>query len=175
MKICSIENCETKHRAKGMCNRHYKMVYRIKNKEYIASKAATYWKQNKEHLKKYKAAYYQANKEKASAKSTERRKNDVQYRLSCSLRVRMSMALKRGQKSGSAVKDLGCSIPTFKLYIENQFVDGMSWDNYGEWHLDHVLPLSSFDLTNRGEFQAAVHYLNIQPLWAHDNLSKGGA
>jgi len=49
----------------------------------------------------------------------------------------------------------------------------MSWDNYGEWHLDHVQPLSSFDLTDRVDFLEACNWLNIQPLWAEDNLKKG--
>ena len=79
------------------------------------------------------------------------------------------------QKAGSAVRDLGCSIPAFRLYIENQFEPGMSWDNYGKWHLDHVMPLSGFDLTDRTQFLEACNWLNYQPLWAADNIRKGGA
>lgn len=78
-----------------------------------------------------------------------------------------------GYRNGSAVRDLGCSIPEFKTYIENKFVDGMSWDNHGEWHLDHIKPLASFDLTDRSQLLIACHYTNYQPLWAIDNLKKG--
>jgi len=85
----------------------------------------------------------------------------------------MYIAVKDGQKSGKTLEDLGCSIPHFKLYIENQFENGMSWDNYGEWHLDHVMPLAKFDLTNRTQFLEAANWLNYQPLWASKNLSKG--
>jgi desulfoferrodoxin (superoxide reductase-like protein) len=71
----------------------------------------------------------------------------------------------------SAVGHLGCSIEFFIQYIESQFAPGMAWD--GEWHLDHKRPLVSFNLLDQAQAQAAVHYTNIQPLWATDNLKKG--
>jgi hypothetical protein len=95
-----------------------------------------------------------------------------QFLLSERLRDRLRKAIKGNYKSGSAVSDLGCSIGEFKLYIENQFEEGMTWNNYGKWHLDHVIPLSSFDLTNRMEFLEACNWLNIRPLWAIDNLRR---
>ena len=49
----------------------------------------------------------------------------------------------------------------------------MSWDNYGQWHIDHIKPLAEFDLTNRPQFLAACHYTNLQPLWASANHKKG--
>jgi hypothetical protein len=57
--------------------------------------------------------------------------------------------------------------------LEVKFQQGMSWDNYGQWHIDHIKPLAKFDLTDRTQFLAACHYTNLQPLWAEDNLSKG--
>jgi len=76
-------------------------------------------------------------------------------------------------KIGSAVRDLGCTIPEFIKYIESKFQPGMSWDNYGkEWHLDHIIPLSNFDLTNSEQFRKATHYTNYQPLWKVDNFKK---
>ena len=89
------------------------------------------------------------------------------------LRSRLNSAIKRDQKSGSAVKDLGCTIEELKLYLESQFEDNMSWDNHGEWHIDHIKPLASFDLTNEEELKKACNYTNLQPLWAKDNLKKG--
>lgn len=85
------------------------------------------------------------------------------------------MAVRSGAKAGSSVRDLGCSIEDFKNYIETKFVPGMDWENWSRdgWHLDHIRPLSSFDLTDRNQFLKAVHYTNFQPLWAKDNLSKG--
>jgi hypothetical protein len=101
--------------------------------------------------------------------------NNVNYRLGISLRTRLYQALKGNYKTGSAVKDLGCTIEELKAHLESQFQNGMSWDNYGlkGWHIDHIIPLASFDLTNREEFLKACHYGNLQPLWAKDNLSKG--
>lgn len=63
----------------------------------------------------------------------------------------------------------------FKLYIENYFplYSGMSWDNYGnKWEIDHFLPLSSFDLTDRTQVQEACHYTNLQPMWVSENRRK---
>ena len=69
---------------------------------------------------------------------------------------------------------LGCTIDQFKLYIESQFKEGMSWSNYGfyGWHIDHKLPISSFDLTKDEDIIKCFHYTNLQPLWAAENLLK---
>ena len=69
---------------------------------------------------------------------------------------------------------LGCNLDCFKRHIEKQFAAGMNWGNWGEWHLDHIKPLVSFSLDFRPELLAACNYRNLQPLWAVDNLAKGG-
>ena len=84
--------------------------------------------------------------------------------------IRQKMQGKR--KAGSAVKDLGCTLMELMDHLESKFQDGMNWENYGEWHIDHIKPLSMFDLTNEEDFKIAVHYTNLQPLWAIDNLKK---
>ena len=128
---------------------------------------------NREHHRTYSRKWREENLERHNAYFRNRYNEDIEYRLTSLLRTRINMAIKANQKNGSAVQDLGCSIAAFKLYIENQFEDGMSWDNHGEWHLDHVLPLASFDLTDRVQFLEAANWLNYQPLWAEDNLMKG--
>lgn len=90
------------------------------------------------------------------------------------LRSRLSIAVNNNQKAGSAVRDLGCSIEQLKKHLESKFEPGMSWDNYGYWgwHIDHVVPLSAFDLNNPEQFKKACHYTNLQPLWSNDNFKK---
>jgi hypothetical protein len=91
------------------------------------------------------------------------------------LRARLRTALKCGHKAGSAVLDLGCSIEELKKHLESQFVPGMTWDNWGHhgWHIDHIVPLDAFDLTDHNQLAAACHYTNLRPLWAKANLAKG--
>jgi hypothetical protein len=97
-------------------------------------------------------------------------------KLKANLRIRTSKALRGRYKSGSAVKDLGCTGDELRLYLEAQFIEGMTWDNYGikvgHWSIDHIIPLSSVDLTNRDEFLKVSHYTNLQPMWHVDNLKK---
>lgn len=97
---------------------------------------------------------------------------DPIYKLRKLLRDRTRKALKAGTKSGSAIQDLGCSIEELKIHLESLFHFGMSWDNHGEWHIDHILPLSRFDLTDRAQFIKVCHFSNLQPLWAIENQSK---
>ena len=98
--------------------------------------------------------------------------NNLQRRLSKNLRHRLRKAMLGKTRGVSAVRDLGMSIPDFKHYLSSKFKDGMTWDNYGEWHLDHIRPLASFDLSDPEQAKAACHYSNMQPLWAKENHSK---
>jgi hypothetical protein len=90
------------------------------------------------------------------------------------IRNRISRIFKNNSKRGSAVRDLGCTIEELKIHLESQFEPGMTWENYGEWHIDHIILLSAFNLTKREELLVACHVTNLPPLWAKDNLSKGG-
>jgi hypothetical protein len=68
---------------------------------------------------------------------------------------------------------IGCSVPQLRKHLEAQFTEGMTWDNHGEWHIDHIKPCASFDLTDAEQQLECFNYTNLQPLWASDNLSKG--
>lgn len=134
-------------------------------------------KDNKDKIKLRKTQYYKNNdsawnkrREYIKTWKNNKRKNDINYKLSCSLRERVSRLV----RTGSAVKDLGCTVEELKSHLESKFQFGMSWDNYGlyGWHIDHIIPLSSYDLTDRKQLLEACHYTNLQPLWAKDNLSK---
>lgn len=91
------------------------------------------------------------------------------------MRSRMSSSLKRKTKKSSIYAYLGISIQEFTLYIESLFKEGMTWNNYGyySWHIDHIVPLSSFDLTKEEELYRAWNYKNLRPMWAIENMRKG--
>lgn len=138
--------------------------YYLKNKDKITAQVIKYRSENKESFRKYHLTYHR-----------NRMKTDINYRLGILLRLRLHDAVKNNFKAGSAVRDLGCTISELKFYLEGQFKDGMTWENwslYG-WHIDHKLPLAFFNLTDREQFLKAVHYTNLQPMWATDNLKKG--
>lgn len=126
----------------------------------MASRSEKLWRsKNKDKVRGYKKKY----------------NSKLVARISSNLRVRLRQAVKNNQKGGSAVRDLGCSVIEFKRYLESKFEKGMSWRNYGVngWHIDHIIPLAAFDLTDFAQVKKACHYTNLQPLWAKDNLSKG--
>ena len=159
-KEYSLKNKETR--------KNYQQIYRNKNKEYFR----IYRENNRENNKNTMKRYYNNNKFKKKLYIKNRREVNINFKMSGNLRVRLNCAIKNNQKVGSAVRDLGCSIEEFKKYIESKFECGMTWENYGKWHLDHITPLSWFNLENRNQFLVACHYTNYQPLWAEDNLSK---
>lgn len=129
-----------------------------------------------EKAKSYNTEYHKGEKFKAYRRNyqKQRRKIDPGFKLTGSLRIRLNTAIKRNYKSGSAVKDLGCTIEQLKFHLQSQFKNGMTWDNWTKdgWHIDHIKPLSKFDLTNREELLKACHYTNLQPLWSADNIQK---
>ena len=152
--------------------------YRTDNKEKIQQINKKYGEDNKERIRIKNKEYYLKNKAKIIKRvgqyDTKKMKEDPSYKMAKLLRHRLYMAVKGNFKAGSAVRDLGCSIKDFKKYVESLWRPGMSWENYGRegWHLDHIIPLVSFDLQERGQLLKACHYSNIQPLWAIDNLRK---
>jgi len=152
---------EYKARVKQENKRHYE-----KNKEKLNADKKIYVEKNRvrrnEYVRKWKYNKYH---------------NDIKFKLSELLRERIRSVLKGRSKKGSAVADLGCSFDFFRKYIESKFKSGMGWENHGKfgWHIDHIKPLSLFNLEDREEFLKAVHYTNLQPLWAIDNLKKGNS
>lgn len=93
---------------------------------------------------------------------------------SLSARLRGALAEFRITKRESTIKYLGCSLEELKIYLESKFKDGMTWENYGMrgWHIDHIRPVSLFDLTDEQQVSVAFHYSNLQPLWARENIVK---
>jgi hypothetical protein len=120
----------------------------------------------------------------ARAYENKRRKENVYYKLRTTLASRVRMAINKIKtelnldinKCASTIELLGCSIWELKTHLEKQFKPGMTWENHGfgddKWHIDHILPCASFDLTKEEEQRKCFHYTNLQPLWQFDNLSK---
>ena len=152
--------------------------YCRKNKITILLKQKEYYVNNREKVLSYHKEYYVKNKENLLLESYKYKKlklkTNIQFKLADALRNRLYNAIKRGYKAGSAVRDLGCTIDELKIWIENKFQPGMSWDNwaYRGWHIDHKLALANFDLTSREQFLIACHYTNLQPMWWDENIRK---
>jgi hypothetical protein len=90
-------------------------------------------------------------------------------------RINTALKNQKARRANKNLKLLGCGYEEYKNYLQSQFVDGMNWDNcdkYG-WHIDHIKPLSSFDLSKKRQQYKAFHYTNTKPLWSYDNWSKG--
>jgi hypothetical protein len=132
----------------------------------------------KAYQREWQIAKYRSNIDEERRKAREYRRSkraaDINFRLADVLRCRLKHALHGRAKTGSSVKDLGCTVAELKKYLENKFIEGMTWDNWGihGWHIDHIKPLASFDLTNPQQLCEAVHHTNLQPLWAVDNWKK---
>ena len=170
-------------------NKDYKKKYREKNLEKCLQQEAESRKRRREngYFKKYHEdnkekrniqirEHYQNNKEEILAQKKEYKRKkyqtDPEYRLKVLLRNRFKRAIKNNFKSSSVMKLIGCTIQELRDYLEKRFVDGMTWENYGEWHIDHIKPCASFDLSDPKQQQECFHYSNLQPLWGIDNLKK---
>ncbi len=105
---------------------------------------------------------------------TGRRENDPAFKLLTNLRGRISAALKGAGKSKETLQLVGCSIAELRLHLARKFKPGMNWENYGQWHVDHIIPCCSFDLILEEEQLRCFHFSNLQPLWADENFKKSG-
>lgn len=121
---------------------------------------------------KYHPIYFQNNKSKKAEYAKNRRVIDPVYKLKCNMRTLIGNSLrKKGFKKNTKTNIiLGCSYEQFIIHLENQFTDGMQWDNYGEWVIDHITPLAT--ALTESDVITLNYYTNLQPLWASDNLTK---
>lgn len=150
---------------------------KLKTDKRQISKRKEWYAKNRDRLLSQKKEYYELNKQKILLrhKLYERMKlkTDPIFRLRKNLRRRLNLCLKDIYKKETTMKLIGCTLKELKIYLENKFKKGMSWENYGEWHIDHIKPISSFDLSKIENQKIAMHYTNLQPLWAKENISKG--
>jgi hypothetical protein len=119
-------------------------------------------------------ARHRSNGKKYMLRTKKRRKEDPMFRIRGNLSSRVCSALKAaGTRKSEKTKELiGCSIEDLKAHLESKFVEDMTWENYGKWHLDHIKPCATFNLIDVEEQRKCFHWTNLQPLWAIDNLRK---
>tara|TARA_Y100001970_G_C13955650_1_gene710557 strand:- start:92 stop:676 length:585 start_codon:yes stop_codon:yes gene_type:complete len=161
-------------------NRSNALNYYRKNKKKVNKKQKLYRDTSKkwpEINRRNVSSYYRKNKEKKIKQILNWRKknmNNPQFVVRRALRSRLSTVLKKIKQKKFAKTNLllGCSFSFFISYIEKKFKEGMSWDNYPKWHLDHITAVSKFDLTKIEDQKKCFHYSNLQPLWAEENLKK---
>lgn len=166
--IKSCKHCnnqfEDKSRNKSavFCSKEHKDSYWYANNKVHANiRTRIYETNNKEAVKERKRNYV-----------NRRRAEDLNFRLAANMRARVSRAVAKSFKHSSLSKYLGCTIEELKNHLEAKFEYGMSWNNYGEWEIDHIYPLAKADLTNPSVFAKVCHYTNLQPLWSQDNKIK---
>jgi hypothetical protein len=162
--------------------KEYNERYYSKNKDKIKKRLKEWYLENKEKRKeRYKENsrmnYYKDKKKKMAkvmAYQKIKNKTDINWILRKRLRGRLQKALKGIIKSKRTMELLGVPHLDFlKAWLQSQFKEGMTWENRHLWHIDHIIPCSSFDLTKPEEQAKCFHYTNLQPLWASENLSKG--
>ncbi len=151
-------------------------IYRDENKQYFIEKWQDYYKKNKDLLNVNSKLWKEKNKvnvlEYRRKYTKERMESDLQFKLIVNNRKRVSAIFKelKISKNKSSKEILGVEIEYVINHIENQFKEGMSWENYGEWHIDHIIPLSSAN--SNYELEALFYYKNTKPLWEKENLLK---
>lgn len=119
---------------------------------------------------KAKTKKSQEEKRQYSRDYMRKRLKNIDNRLLHNMRSRFYRAFKKEYVKGKTIENLGCNISEFKKYLSEKFVQGMTWDNYGKWEIDHIIPLSSAKTIE--EAWKLNHYTNLQPLWKKENRHK---
>ena len=153
----------------------YQKMYSLKNKEQKGKYQKMYYTENIIYFKDYSKQYRSLpeNKKQATDRDKRRRQNDNNYRLTKVCRTRIWQALKGKNKSASTMELIGCSIDELWNHLESKFKSWMTKENYGLWHVDHIIACSKFDLTDPYQQKICFHWSNLQPLKAIENLKKG--
>lgn len=165
--------------------RVYSSAYHRANRETVLEKMRErnrrYYAANRKRLIERATEYQRNNSEKRYAYKArwnrEKKLTDPQFAAITIMRKlvgRTCERIKVGRREiGKTVDQLGYKTEQFRAHIEGQFQPGMTWANHGQWHVDHVIPLSRFDLTDSEQRRRANALENLQPLWAKDNMKKG--
>lgn len=185
MKYCAKCNIEISSGSYcSPCNKIRCREYYLNNKNSKLNKQSKYDNSHKEERKLYMAQYKESNKAELSLKRKDynsknkkraseyvkhKRKTNPSFKITCALRRRLQKTIKskNGHKNIKTMDLIGCTSDELKIYLESKFLPTMTWNNYGEyWHIDHIIPCSSFDLIDEEQQKKCFHYTNLQPLFA---------
>ena len=175
-----LSNPDGLHNSCKKCISDASARYRAKNKEKLANRKKEWYLENREHAISYASRYYDINKASIIPKIVQYRqkrlKTDPVFKLQKNIRQRLAKMVKQ-QSSRVAITFLGCTIEELKNHLESRFytdpiLGNMTWDSYGQWEIDHIKPLASFDLSDPNQLKTACHYSNLQPLWKQDHVTK---
>jgi hypothetical protein len=186
--LCCCKKCNSE-RGKNYVKENYKKVleshkkWRDKNPEWVYNRHKKWREENPDKVKELKKNWLNNNPEKIKEyrenyksrkhqQRKERRLKDPIFLLINNMRSRLYKYLTKMQitKKNKTFEIVGCSPLELKEYLEKQFVDGMSWKNRSEWHIDHIIPLSS--AKTEEELYKLCYYTNLQPLWSFENIEK---
>lgn len=161
--------------ANKKARKKYRTKWDAKNKDIIKTKKQKYYLEHKQEFadrtKHYRANNVEAVRATRRIYEAKKRQTNINYKIAHNLRRRMRQTI--SNKTMSVLSILGCSMDEFRTHLESMFLVGMTWTNYGDWHIDHIKPCALFNLTLPDEQAKCFHYSNLQPLWAVDNLKKG--
>ena len=153
-------------------------AYYLAHREQEIATAQKWNTSNREICLERRRANHKANKDKEREYNREKIKTDPKYRMLIYACKRVNRALRDtgNKRLFSNAELLGCTWEELVKHLEAQFKSGMTWENHGNngWHLDHIKPISLFDLSKPEQQKICFHYTNLQPLWAHENRVKGG-
>lgn len=154
------------------CQKKMSAKYKDRLGEELKLRKKTWEKNNPERVKESRKKGWEKNGKRISKEKYEKLKSNPKDYLKVLMRrrIRGILSSKNLKKRVSSESIVGCSYSELKIYLESLFKDGMSWENQGRWHIDHIIPLSS--AKTEEEVYKLCHYSNLQPLWAKDNLKK---
>jgi hypothetical protein len=155
------------HISKAHKDNHYSSCKTCKN---------TYKSQNRlkinETIRKWYRQNNKSQREKVNKRMKVRYHTDIGYRLLALIRCRMTALMSRKVKAARTIELIGCTQEHLIKHIEMQFKEGMTWNNHGEWHIDHIIPCASFDFNDPEQQKKCFNWTNLQPLWAEENIKK---
>jgi hypothetical protein len=170
------EKCRAASLAWQAKNPNWQKDWNAKNPEKVKASMAKSRAANPEMFRKATRQWRAKNKAHRAEYARTRRRENPEVRLLDNLRSRLSCLLRENgnYKAAPTLELLGCSLAALRVHLAGQFALGMTWENYGRWHVDHRIPCSSFDLSDFGQQAICFHFSNLQPMWGADNSSKGG-